>query len=181
VLVLYIGAHGISQGLGAVVEAASLITDATIRFALVGEGADKVNVLSKMKALNTTNVVSLDGVARDEVPGLLAAADICLVPLRDVPLFSTFIPSKIFEYLAAGKPVVASVRGEPGEILREAGAIVVEPGQPRELADAITKLAADDAAQAAMSSSGRRYVQQNFDRNELAAKYAAILETLVRR
>ena len=45
----------------------------------------------------------MPGVPHDEVPALLAAADICLVPLRDVPLFATFIPSKMFEYLAAGQ------------------------------------------------------------------------------
>ena len=54
-------------------------------------------------------------------PALLAAADICLVPLRDVPLFSTFIPSKMFEYLAAGKAVIGAVTGEAAQILREAG------------------------------------------------------------
>jgi glycosyltransferase involved in cell wall biosynthesis len=145
----------------------------------VGEGADKANVLQRMEELKTTNVVSLDGVPRDDVPGLLAAADICLVPLRDVPLFSTFIPSKIFEYLAAGKPIVASVRGEPGEILREAGAIVVEPEQPQALADAIEELAQDPDKRGKMSLAGREYVMKNFDRKELASKYAALLQNVI--
>ncbi|MGZ4790801.1 MAG: glycosyltransferase family 4 protein [Ilumatobacteraceae bacterium] len=179
ILVLYIGAHGLSQGLGVVVEAAALIPDKRIRFALVGEGADKANVLSRIRDLQITNMVTLDGVARDDVPGLLAAADICLVPLRDVPLFSTFIPSKIFEYLAAGRPVVASVRGEPGEILREAGAIVVEPEQPEALAAAIVDLAADGRRRSEMSRSGREYVMKNFDRKQLAAKYAALIENVI--
>jgi glycosyltransferase involved in cell wall biosynthesis len=181
VLVLYIGAHGISQGLSVVVDAASRVTNSSVRFALVGEGADKANVLHRMEELKTTNVASFDGVPRDDVPGLLAAADICLVPLRDVPLFSTFIPSKIFEYLAAGKPVVASVRGEPGEILREAGAIVVEPEQPQALADAIVRLAENANSRSKMSASGREYVMKNFDRQELAAKYAALLWNVVDR
>jgi hypothetical protein len=83
------------------------------------------------------------GVPRDEVPGLLAAADICLVPLRDVPLFSTFIPSKIFEYFAGGKAVIGALRGEAAEILRDAGGLVVEPGDPAALAAAIAELAGD--------------------------------------
>ena len=83
--------------------------------------------MAKVAELGLTNVTLLPGVPRDEVPRLLAAADICLVPLRDVPLFSSFIPSKMFEYLAASKAVVGSVRGEPAAILEAAGAVVVEP------------------------------------------------------
>src|SRR5437588_12027885 len=101
----------------------------------------------------------LPGVPRDEVPGLLHAADICVVPLRDVPLFSTFIPSKIFEYFAAGKAVVGSVRGEPAQILRDGGAVVVEPEDPAALAEAIRELAHDPARRAAMGERAWAYVR----------------------
>ncbi len=74
-----------------------------IHFAFVGEGADKPRLESRVHELRLRNVTLVPGVPHEEVPALLAAADICLVPLRDVPLFSTFIPSKMFEYLAAGK------------------------------------------------------------------------------
>ena len=77
----------------------------------------------------------LPGVPHAEVPAVLAAADITLVPLRDVPLFGTFIPSKMFEYLAAGKAVIGSVAGEAAQILREAGAVVVPPEDAVALAD----------------------------------------------
>jgi glycosyltransferase involved in cell wall biosynthesis len=112
----------------------------------------------------------------DQVPALLAAADICLVPLRDVPLFATFIPSKMFEYLAAAKPVIGSVTGEPAQILREAGAMVVPPEDAEALAAAIASLAGDPARRAAMGSSGRAYVEKFFDRAELAREYRKILE-----
>ena len=65
------------------------------------------------------------------------------MPLRDVPLFATFIPSKMFEYLAAGKAVIGSVTGEAAQILREAGAAVVPPEDSVALAGAIGELAAD--------------------------------------
>ena len=110
------------------------------------------------------------------MPGLLAAADICLVPLRDVPLFATFIPSKMFEYLAAGKPVIGSVAGEAAQILREAGAVVVPPEDSAALAVAIGELAADPARRAAMGRQGRAYVERFFDRAELAREYRKILE-----
>jgi hypothetical protein len=114
-------------------------------------------------------------VPRNEVPGLLAAADICLVPLRDVPLFSTFIPSKIFEYFASGKAVIGALRGEAATILREGGALVVEPGNPAALADAIVELAGDADRRATMGAAAREYVIAHFDRRELATVYRAVL------
>lgn len=179
VLVLYIGAHGISHGLDGVADAAALLTDRPIRFAFVGEGAAKPQLEARVAELGLTDVVLRDGVPRDEVAGLLAAADICLVPLRDVPLFTTFIPSKIFEYFGTGKAVVGAVRGEPAEILRDGGALVVDPGDPKALAAAIDELAADPDRRAEMGKAGRRYVEANFDRRQLATRYRDLLADVV--
>ena len=175
VLVLYIGAHGVSQGLETVIEAAELLSDRPVHFGLVGDGARRQALVEELAARKLKNVTMLPGVARDEVPALLASADICLVPLRDVPLFSTFIPSKLFEYLAAGKPVVGALRGEAADILRAAGSVVVDPGDPEALAEAIAKLAEDPGRRAEMGTEGRRYVAQNFDRVRLADRYRAVL------
>jgi glycosyltransferase involved in cell wall biosynthesis len=175
-LVLYVGAHGISHGLEAVAEAAAELTGEGVQFAFVGEGSAKRRLLERVSELAVSNIKTLPGVPHREVPGLLAAADICLVPMRDVPLFASFIPSKIFEYLAAGKAVVGSVRGEPAAILTEAGAVVVEPEDPAALADAIRGLAADPERRAAMGGRGRRHVVEHFDRRRLATKYRAILQ-----
>jgi hypothetical protein len=179
VLVLYIGAHGISHGLVSVAEAAARLTREPIRFASVGEGAAKSQFLDRLGELAVENVTTLPGVSRDVVPTLLAAADICLAPLRDVQLFSTFIPSKIFEYLAAGKPVIGSLRGEPAQILTDAGAIVVNPEDPEALANAIRRLASDPEQRALMGKCGRMYVEQHFDRRVLAQRYRKLLTNLV--
>lgn len=180
-LVLYIGAHGISHGLEAVAEAAAKLAGEPIHFAFVGEGAHKERLAARVRELGLTNVTMCPGVARDRVAGLLAAADICLVPLRDVSLFSSFIPSKMFEYLAASKAVIGSVRGEPARILEAAGAVVVEPEDPTALADAVRDLAADPGRRAAMGHRGRAYVAEHFDRSVLADRYRSILAGAARR
>ena len=178
-LVLYIGAHGISHGLASVVEAARLVADERIHVSLVGEGADKEAVRARVEELGVRNVSMLPGVPRDRVPALVAAADVCLVPLRDVPLFATFIPSKMFEYLGAGKAVVGAVTGEPARILEEAGAVVVRPEDPGALARALRALAADPDRCVRMGAAGRAYVEQHFDRRALADAYASLLRGLV--
>lgn len=174
-LVLYAGAHGISHALPKVADAAARLQDKPIHFAFVGEGADKVRLQQHVVELGLSTVALLPGVPREGMPGLVAAADICVVPLRDVPLFSTFIPSKMFEFLAAGRPVVGAVAGEAAAILREAGAVIVPPEDPEALAVAIADLAADPDRRRLMAKQGRAYVEAHFDRRELAASYRAIL------
>ena len=174
-LVLYTGAHGISQGLPAVAEAAALLRGERVHVAFVGEGADKRNLAERVSALQLDNVSMLPAVPRDEVSGLLDAADVCLVPLRDVPLFADFIPSKLFEYLGAEKAVIGSVDGESAEILTEAGAVVVPPERPEALAAAIRRLAADPAGRAAMGKTGRVYAEQHCDRRGHAHRYRTVL------
>jgi len=178
VLVLYLGAHGLSHGLASVADAAAKMAGEPVHFAFVGEGAAKAALIRRVEELGLTNVTIRPGVARTEVPALLAAADICLVPLRDVPLFSSFIPSKMFEYLASGKAVIGAVRGEAADILARAGAVVVEPEDTAALAEAIRELAADGARRSEMGVEGRAYVLANFDRNTLAQRYLTLLTSL---
>jgi glycosyltransferase involved in cell wall biosynthesis len=175
-LVLYLGTHGISQALPGIADAASLLSGKPVHFAFVGEGSDKPRLQRRVTELGLGNVTLLPGVPHAEVPELLAAADICLVPLRDVPLFSTFIPSKIFEYLAAGKAVIGAVTGEPAQILRGAGAHVVPPEDSAALAGAIGALADDPERRQLMGKLGRAQAELCFDRAVLARKYRQILE-----
>jgi len=180
-LLLYAGTHGISHALPAVAAAAARLGDQPVRFAFVGEGADKPKLARALAELGVGNATMRPGVPHQDVPGLLAAADICLVPLRDVPLFASFIPSKLFEYLAAGKAVVGSVSGEAAEILREAGAVVVPPEDDAALARAIGELAADPERRLAMGRTGRRYAERCCDRVALARQYRKLIDLPGRR
>jgi glycosyltransferase involved in cell wall biosynthesis len=110
------------------------------------------------------------------MPALLASADILLVTLRDTPLLAACVPAKIFEYLAAGRPVIGAVTGEAARVLREAGAVVVPPGDSAALASAIAGLSADPRERAVMATRGRAYVERFFDSGDLARQYRKILE-----
>ncbi|HEX8252895.1 MAG TPA: glycosyltransferase family 4 protein [Thermoanaerobaculia bacterium] len=180
-VVLYIGAHGISQALTSILRAAARLRDADeVRFVFVGEGAEKEKLLEFTRAEGLQNVIFLDPVGKAEVRAYYSAADVCVVPLRDIPIFDTFIPSKMFEILAMQTPIVGSLRGEAASILESSGgAVVVPPENDEAIANAIRELARDPSRRAAMGERGREFVIDHYSRSALAARYAAVLREAV--
>lgn len=176
--VLYIGAHGISHALQAVLEAARLLEkEDGVRFLFVGEGAEKKKLLEAARGMK--NVRFLDGQPREKVLSFYRLADAVLVPLRDVPLFDTFIPSKMFEIMACAKPIVASVRGEAARILeRSKGALIVPPEDSEAIARTVLELKADEALRRRLGASGRAFVEAHYQRRMLAERYARLLASL---
>jgi glycosyltransferase involved in cell wall biosynthesis len=177
-VVAYVGSHGLSHGLDAVLGAAARQPD--VCYLLVGDGVERQRLLSDRDRRGLTNVRMLPSVPKAEVPGLYAAADVCLVPLRDVPLFETFVPSKLFEVLAAGRPIVGAVRGEARDILRRSGgALLVDPEQPAALAEAVERLRGDPELRQRLSRDGRAFAKRHYDRDALAARYLDLLREVV--
>jgi glycosyltransferase involved in cell wall biosynthesis len=179
-VVAYVGSHGLSHGLGAVLDAAAAQPDVT--YLLVGDGADRDRLVAERDRRQLRNVVMRPSVAKAEVPGLYASADVCLVPLRDVPVFDAFVPSKLFEMLAAGRPIIGAVRGEARDILqRSGGALLVDPERGDQLAVAVDRLRADPELRAELARRGRAFAEQNYDRDALAARYLDVLRDVTRR
>lgn len=177
-VVAYIGSHGLSHGLGAILDAAALQPDVT--FLLVGDGADRDRLVAERDRRHLDNVVMRPSVSRAEVPGLYAAADACLVPLRDVPVFEAFVPSKLFEVLAAGRPIIGAIRGEARGILaRSGGALLIEPERGDQLAEAVDQLRRDPSLRARLGRSGRAFAEQHYDRGVLARRYLDLLADVV--
>jgi len=181
-VVLYIGAHGISQALTSVLRAAARLRDRRdIRFVFVGEGAEKEKLLDFAGREKLSNVTFVDPVGKDEVRAWYSLADVCLVPLRDIPLFGTFIPSKMFEILSMQRPIIGSLRGEAAEILEKSGgALIVPPEDDEALAGAIVRLRESGAgARAAMGAQGRAYVAAHYSRAALAATYRGVMSDAI--
>ena len=174
---LYIGAHGISQGLIALLRAADrLKNNKRIQFIFVGEGADKAKLEAEAKRLGLANVRFCEPVEKAAVRDYYTMADVCLIPLRNIPLFDTFIPSKMFEIMSVGRPILASVRGEAAEILEQSGAaIVVPPEDDAAMATMLEEMSADPQRLRDMGLRGRSYVQAHYSRLELARRYIDVM------
>jgi colanic acid biosynthesis glycosyl transferase WcaI len=179
-LATYVGTHGMAHGLGLVLDVAKQVAAEGIRFLLVGEGAEKAALKARAAAEGIENVTFWDQQPRDRVAQIYAASDVCLVLLRDLPLFHAVIPSKIFEFMGAARPIVTTVDGESRGILERAGAgLFCPPERPDALAETLRNLAADSARLDAMGRAGREYVERHYSRPALAASYLDILAPLV--
>ncbi|PYP10576.1 MAG: glycosyltransferase WbuB [Gemmatimonadetes bacterium] len=171
----YAGLHGLAQGLDRVLEAAALLADTPIRFVLMGDGPTKATLMNQARTLGLKNVTFMDPRPTSEVPPLLAAADIVLVPL--VTHIPGATPSKLYEAMASGRPVLIVADGEPAAIVRDSQAgLVVAPGDTAGLASALRALSGDPALRSALGANGRRTAEQLFNQAEIDARFVAFLE-----
>jgi glycosyltransferase involved in cell wall biosynthesis len=158
-LVTFAGTHGIAQALPSVLDAARIVGDG-VRFAFVGEGPIKSALEEQAHALELENVHFHPQVPMAATPPMLASSDALLVPLSGHPTFEQFVPSKLIDYMATGRPVVLSAAGEAARLLdRAGGGVVVRPEDPDALAAALIALASDPARAVALGERGRAFAR----------------------
>jgi glycosyltransferase involved in cell wall biosynthesis len=181
-VLLYIGTHGMAHALDRVLDAAELLRDdPSVLFAFVGEGAEKAALKSRAARDRLPNVQFIDQQPKSRVPRFYAASDVCLVTLRNTPLFLEVLPSKIFESLAMERPVLFTGGGEAKRLIERSGSgICIEPEDPQALACAVRDLAQRRSELADMGRRGRRFVEAHYDRTALAKQYLAILARVAR-
>lgn len=175
-VVMYAGLHGIAQGLDQVLEAARRLDGQLgTRFVFVGDGPEKRGLVGKARDLGLPNVRFLDPVPRHDIPSFLNAADIVVIPLKlDLP---GAVPSKIYEAMAVGVPIVFVGEGEPAAIVRETrSGLVVRPGNVSDLVDVVRRLATDRELRAECGGNGRRAAIERFDRRHIADEFITFLE-----
>ena len=178
----YVGTHGMAHGLGMILDAAPRLADRGVTFLLVGEGAEKAKLRERAAREGIANVIFWDQRPREVIAQVYAAADLCLVLLRKDPLFTTVIPSKIFEFMGAGRAIHTTVDGESRTIVERAGAGVFSPPEDVDaFVTTLSALVAEPARLDALGDSGRRYAEANYSRPVLAARYADLLAGIVSR
>ncbi len=153
--------HGVATLMDAF--ARSHFPDVKKRLLIVGDGPERCQLEQQVAELGIAPSVEFSGSVRPErVPALLASMDVAVAPYPDLPAFY-FSPLKLFEYLAAGLPVVASRIGQISRLLTDqVHGLLCKPGDPRQFADAIERLQADPALRHRLAVAGRRRVVQEF-------------------
>jgi glycosyltransferase involved in cell wall biosynthesis len=178
----YVGTHGMAHGLDCVIAAAERLKDrADIAILMVGGGAERERIRATRDRRGLTNIVMLDQLPKEMMPAVWGASDAALVLLKRVDTFKNVIPSKMFEAMALGVPMILGVEGEANALMDDGSAgIAITPEDDAELAAAIEQLADDRTLGKALGASGHAYVREHFDRETLAHAYLAEFEALVR-
>ena len=179
-VVAWCGTVGMAHGLEVVLRAAARLRDRgrpDIVFLLVGDGARLDALRDAAARQGLDNVVFAGRLDRAEIPEVLSFADACLVHLRAVPLFTTVMPSKIFEAAAMGRPLVLGVGGFARRFVEDAGCgLCIEPENDGELVEAVLRLAGHPELRRRLGEAGRATVHGAFDRDRLASRYLELIQ-----
>jgi colanic acid biosynthesis glycosyl transferase WcaI len=182
--VLYAGTHGLAHGLATILRAAGQLQEHTdIHIVFAGDGAAKAELIAQAERKGLKNVTFLAAQPHDRLPLLLAAADVCLVPLRKVALFETTLPVKMFEVMACSRPIVLSAEGKARQLAEQEAkaAIAVEPENAEAIVAAILYLREHPEEAEAFGQRGRRYVEAHFDREQLTARLDERIDKLLEK
>jgi glycosyltransferase involved in cell wall biosynthesis len=167
----YIGTHGMAHALDKVLDAAALLQDNDdVRFLFAGGGAERASLERLAAERGLSNVVMMPRQPKEAMPAVWSLCDISLISLRDTPLFTKVIPSKIFESMGMGLPmVIACPAGEATDIIAgTSSGVVVEPENPEALANCIAGLYSDRPRLAELASASGMSAK-GYDRARQAA------------
>jgi len=180
-VLLYTGAHGMSNDLDVVLQAAKLLENTpAIHFVLLGDGKEKPYLQENAEKMCLKNLEFRASLPKTEMPAVIGAADACIAILKPVDMYKTTYPNKVFDYMACAKPVVLAIDGVIREVLEAAHCgLFCQPGDPQKMSEAILKLYRDPAAARGMGVNGRRYLEMHFDRAQIAGNFIKAVEDLV--
>lgn len=177
-VVVYAGAMGPANDLEILLDAAAeLRRDPRFFFLLVGDGKLRKHLQAKAETLHLENVTFAGAQPKQEMRHFLASADTCVAILQNIRMFQMTYPNKVFDYMAAGRPILLAIDGVIREVVEAAQAgIYVPPGDPKALADALHYLADHPEERREMCRRGRLYVEEKFNRARQSRQFISLLE-----
>jgi len=174
---VYAGLHGIAQGLEQIIKAAIQLETIIpqLQIILIGDGPEKALLINLVKEYNITNVFFVDPQPKYKMPGIWASADIALIILKQY--IPGAVPSKLFEAMASGVPVLMVAEGEPKEIVDKSKCgFVVQPDDIDGIVSAVRALVENRELRVDMGKCGRIEVEKNYNRNIIFNGFHTYLE-----
>lgn len=178
---VFTGAHGIANGLDAVLDVAAVLKARQrndIKMVFVGEGKMKAALMERSENEGLDNCIFMGQMPKKELNEVMARADIGLMILANVPAFYYGTsPNKFFDYIASGLPVLNNYPGWLADMINENKCgIAVEPEKPESFADALVKLAENPDLRKQYGINGRQLAERDFARDLLGGKFVDFLE-----
>lgn len=180
-VVAYVGNLGLAQGLEHVVDAAGILAQANepVLFVIVGSGPVEARLRARAAKLQLANLLFVPRVDQARAADWMAAADALLVSLADVDMLQQFVPSKLYDALAAGRPVLLGARGEAQRLLETSGGgTAYWPEDATSLVTAVRELRADPERSRRLGLQGAAFAREHCDRAQHARAMVAVLEAV---
>ena len=180
-VVLYAGAMGQANDIYTILRAAVRLRDEpNIHILLFGDGKEGANLRAEAQRLELENVTFAGAAPKTKMPAVLAAADVCLAILQDIPGFRMTYPNKVFDHMAAGRATVLCIDGVIREVIEACnGGVFVPPGDDERLAQVMRELANDPARVRRMGKEARDYLVRNFDRRDKLSETLELFQRIV--
>ena len=180
---VFTGAHGIANGLDAVLDVAKVLTERRrndIRLVFIGDGKLKPALVARAEREGLVNCLFIDSVSKLKLTAYLRGADAGLMLLANVPAFYYGTsPNKFFDYIAIGLPVLNNYPGWLAGMIKDNNCgLAIEPDNPIAFADALEKMADNPLLRKEMSSNARNFAVKEFDRAKLGNNFVNFLERM---
>jgi len=183
---VFTGAHGLGNGLGAVLDGGKMLqergrTDISLIF--VGDGKLKPGLIQRKEREQLNNCLFFDSMPKDQLSEVMAQTDVGLMILANIPAFYYGTsPNKFFDYIASGLPVLNNYPGWLADMINENQCGLAVPPEKADLfADALENLADNPADRAAMGKRSRALAEKDFNRENLATRFVDFLESIYRQ
>jgi glycosyltransferase involved in cell wall biosynthesis len=181
-VVMYAGAHGLSDALDSVLDAAAILNKEApdcFCFRFVGDGRNKRALRQRVETENIANVVFEDQVPKPKIFSILQEADAFIVSAKKTDLYRYGVSlNKLHEYMAAARPTIFAAESHNNPIAEAFAGITVAPEDPIAIARAVRDLAAMSADERwAMGLRARRYIEEHHDFTILARRLEFVLES----
>ena len=172
----YVGTLGMSHKIDFLIDCVKGLDNYVLM--ILGDGAERENIKAKIEEENLKNVILVDAVPKSEVVKYVALQDAALINLRKTPLFTTVIPSKIFETASMRIPILLGVDGEAREMVESFGAgLYYEPENREEFLEKLEKLFSSEEVYNACREGGRKLAEA-YDRKRLAQEMLSIIKSV---
>jgi len=174
----YVGTHGLAHGLDFIIKSIKTLNDDSIQFIFIGDGAEKQNLVFLAQKLTLTNLCFIDSVPKEKISNYLSILDVALVPLKKSDTFQSVIPSKIFETVAKGIPILLGVDGETRKIIEtyDAG-LFFEPENEIDFLTKLQLIRKQILENKNRFTKGCQHMANDFDRIKLARHMLSHLST----
>jgi glycosyltransferase involved in cell wall biosynthesis len=181
-ILIYVGAHGLVNGLDLVLETAQHLQNAPVLFLLIGTGMEKRRLQEQVVSKNILNVRFLDPVPKSEVYKYILASDAGISILIKADTFKTIYSNKTFDYMSCKKPILMAIDGVSKDLVETADCgLFVEPDSSEDFTRKIRIYLKDRALSKKHGENGYAFAKKHFNRKDLAQEYLEELEKIVKR